>query len=104
LHQPRQRVAIFDECFSEVRQTVRPLISAPETPTGDDVGVVGRKIAGHKERLVHIGLGYVRHDRGAQSVAHHLQIADIVFIELDFELLVERLRVETGDLPVNLVH
>src|SRR5215471_11752769 len=81
-----------------------PLIGAPETPARDDVGVIGREVARHKERLAHVGLGDVRHDRGAQSVAHHRQIADIVLVELDFELLVERPSVEAGDLAIDLVH
>ena len=36
-------------------------------------------------------------------IAHHRQIADIVLVELDFELLLERLSVEAGDLAVDLV-
>jgi hypothetical protein len=39
-----------------------------------------------------------------QGVAHHRQIANIVLVELDFELLVERPRVEAGDLAVNLLY
>jgi len=49
---------------------------------GDDVGMVGGEVARHKERLAHIGFGDLRHDRGAQSVAHHRQIADIMLVEL----------------------
>ena len=65
--------------------------------------MVGGEVARHKKRLAHVGLGDVRHDRGAQSVAHHRQIADIVLVELDFELLLERLSVEAGDLAVDLM-
>jgi len=72
----------------------------PETTSGWSAA----KVARHKERLAHIGLGDLRHDRGAQSVAHHRQIADIVLVELDFELLVERPSVEAGDLAIDLVH
>jgi hypothetical protein len=64
LHQPLQRVEIFNERFAEAGQAVGPLIGAPETPAGDDVGMVGGEVARHKERLAHIGLGDVRHDRG----------------------------------------
>jgi len=66
--------------------------------------MVGGDVARHKERLAHIGFGDVRHDRGAQSVAHHRQIADIVLVELDVELLVERPGVEAGDLAIDPVH
>ena len=66
--------------------------------------MVGGEIARHEERLVRIGLGDVRHDRGAQGVAHQRQIADIVLVEFDRELLVERPGVKTGDLAVDLVH
>ena len=66
--------------------------------------MVGGEVACHKERLAHIGLGDLRHDRGAQSIAHHRQIADIVLVQLDFELLVERPGVEAGDLAIDLVY
>ena len=85
-------------------QALGPLIGAPKTPARDDVGVVGGEVARDKERLAHVGLGDVRHDRGAQSVAHHRQIADIVLVELDSELLVEWPSVESGDLTVDRVH
>jgi hypothetical protein len=104
LHQPLQRIAVCNERFAEAGQALGPLIAAAETPAGDDVWMVGGEVACHKERLAHIGLGDLRHDRGAQSVAHHRQIADIVLVELDFELLVERPSVEAGDLAIDLVH
>jgi hypothetical protein len=66
--------------------------------------MVGGEVARHKERFAHIGLGDLCDDRGAQSVAHHRQIADIVLVELNFELLVERPSVEAGDLAIDLVH
>jgi hypothetical protein len=66
--------------------------------------MVGGEVARHKERFAHIGLGDLRHDRGAQCVAHHRQIADIVLVELDLELLVKRPSVEAGDLAIDLAH
>lgn len=92
------------ERFAEPRQAVGPLIGTPKTLARDDVGVVGGEIARHKERIAHVGLGDVRHDRGAQSVAHRRQIADIVLVELDAELVGQRSSVKAGDLTVDLVY
>jgi hypothetical protein len=56
--------------------------------------VVGGHLALHEEGLVEIGLGAGLDSGGAQRVAAHGKIAGIVLVELQLELLLDRLVVE----------
>jgi hypothetical protein len=60
--------------------------------------MVGRQIPRDKERLVDIRLGNGFDRGGAESIAPHRQVADIVLVELDLQLLLERQSVKTRGL------
>ncbi len=55
--------------------------------------IVGQ-VARHEEGFVEIGLGDGLHRRGAQGIAAHRQVADIVLVDPDLHLPVEWLAVE----------
>ena len=53
----------------------RRVLITPHVSNGSDENRHGGvDVFCHKERLAYIGLGDVRHDRGAQSVAHYLRV------------------------------
>src|ERR1700756_3110208 len=66
--------------------------------------MVARQISCYKECFVEIWLGDGLDGRGAQCIAPHRQVADIVLVELDLQLLLERLRVETCDLAKDFAY
>src|SRR5262249_19756998 len=104
LHEPLHRVAIVDDDVPKSRQSGRPLIDAAEASIDQYVWMVGRQVARNKQRFVEIWLDDTLNGRRAQCVALHRQIADIVFVEFDLELLLKRLSVETRDLAEDLVY
>jgi hypothetical protein len=102
LRQPLHRVAIADDDLPETRQIGRPAVSASEASIGHHVRVVARQVARHKQRLVEIWLGNGFDGRSAQRIALHWKVADVVLVQLDFQLLFERLGVETRNLAKDI--
>src|SRR6516164_3863240 len=66
--------------------------------------MVARQVARHKQGFVEIWLGDGLDGRRAQRIALHWQVADIVFVEFDLELLFKRPRMETRDLSKNFAY
>jgi hypothetical protein len=60
--------------------------------------MVVRQVARHEEGFVEIGLGHGLHRRGAQRIAAHRQVADIVLVDPDVHLPVERQGMESRGL------
>ena len=60
--------------------------------------MVAGQLARHKQRVVEIWLGNGFDGRSAERIPLHWKVADVVLVELDFQLLFERLRVETRNL------
>jgi hypothetical protein len=56
--------------------------------------MIVRQIARHEEGFVEIGLGDGLHRRGAQGIAAHRQVADVVLVDPDLHFPVERLAME----------
>src|SRR5882757_1443290 len=104
LHQPLHRVAIVRDDVSKARQTGRPAVGAAEAPTGQYLWMVARQVARHKQCFVEIWLGDGLDGRRAQRIAPRPQVADIVLVEFDLQLLFKRLRVETRNLPKNFAY
>ena len=104
LYQPLHRVAIVDDNVAERRQIGRPSVGAAEAPIGQHVWMVARQVARNKQRFVEIWLCDGLDGRRAQRIALHWQVADIVFVEFDLELLFKRPRMETRDLSKNFAY
>ena len=102
LHQPLQRIAIADNRLAEAGQILGPAIEAAKAPINPCLGMVGRQVARHEQRLVEVGLGDGLHRRGAERIAAHGQVADIVPVDPDVHLPLERLGVKTRGLAEGL--
>jgi hypothetical protein len=66
--------------------------------------MVARQVSRYERGFVQIWLGNGLDCRRTQRIAPHRQVADIVLVELDFQLLFERLRVKTRDLAEDFAY
>jgi hypothetical protein len=71
-----------------------PLVAAAQWQAGNDVGVVGAAIVADEKALILVRSCRLVHGRGALHRGVDRQIADIVVVELQFQLVGERQCVE----------
>ncbi len=72
----------------------RPLVGAAQWRAGHDVGVVSASLVADEEALVEVGAGGLVHRGGALDALVHRQVADVVLVELEGQLVGQRQGVE----------
>ena len=97
-----ERVDIGQRVLAEARQVARPFVHGMEAPVGDHVGIVGARARDAGNRL-RSGSACCLAARRSSSALADRHVADIMFVDLDRELLVHRLGMETRRLGIGRV-
>ena len=89
-----ERVEICHHVGADAGKSRRPLVAAAQRFTGDDVRVLRPAVVADKKAFVLVGFCRLVDRRGALHRRIDRQVADIVFVQLHRELLLERQSVE----------
>ena len=85
-----QRVEICHHVGADAGECRRPLVGAAQRRAGDDVGVFRRAVVADKKAFVLVGPCCLVDRRGTLHRSIDWQVADVVFVQLHSELLLER--------------